>query len=244
MIRRVVLQKLTVSFTVVCLIVFSVQAKAFLQAQPHRFQVIVDPGHGGTDSGVRISDRAAEKDLTLAIAFLLQKELEKTGRFTVWLTRTSNQTMSMQDRARFIMSVHPDIVISIHLNAGFGKNSSGFEAYFSESGQRVNTRKNIGSDEAEQIVADMAANKYLNDSIRLARLILREQEDVFPRKSRGIRQANLPLQTLINLPYVLIEVGFASQEDDRKKVMEASTQRAIALAMSRGIQAYFRKEIP
>jgi N-acetylmuramoyl-L-alanine amidase len=244
MTRKTIRQKLIIGVTIACLIFLSAQAEAFLQAQQHRFQVIIDPGHGGTDSGARIYDRVTEKDLTLAISLLLQKELEKTSQFTVRLTRTSNQTISMEDRARLIMSVHPDIVISIHLNAGFGKNSSGFEAYFSESGQRVNSRKNAGSDEAGQIVADMTANRYLNDSVRLARLILREQEDVFPRKSRGLREVNLPLQTLINMPYVLIEVGFATQEDDRKKIMEASTQQAIATAMSRGIQAYFRKEIP
>lgn len=219
------------------------RSDAFPQARS-QYQVVIDPGHGGTDSGVRITGIAAEKDLTLIIAFLVKQELEKLGQVTVWLTRTSDKTMSKEERSRFITSVKPDIAVSIHLNAGFGKSASGFEVYFSGFGNQVGIQKSNDKNEAGNIVKDMAANKYLNESVRLARLILKDQEIVFPRKGRGLREALLPLQESIGVPYVLLEVGFATQEEERKKIMEESTRQAVAQALAHSIQAHFRKEMP
>ena len=219
------------------------RSDVFPQTQP-QYRVVIDPGHGGTDNGVRISGSTAEKDLTLAIAFLVKQELEKSGQVMVWLTRTSDKTMSNEDRSRFITSVKPAVVVSIHLNAGFGKAASGFEVYFSGFGGQTGTRKSREAGEAGNIVRDMTANSYLNESVRLARLILKDQENVFPRRGRGLREVPLPLQESIVVPYVLVEIGFATQEEDRKKIMDESTRHAVAQALAHSIQAYFRKEMP
>ncbi|MGD0275744.1 MAG: N-acetylmuramoyl-L-alanine amidase [Syntrophales bacterium] len=241
--RKVAIQAL-IAFIVIGGITFLPgRSDAFPQSQP-QYRVIIDPGHGGTDSGVRITGSIVEKDLTLAIAFLVKQELEKSGQVTVWLTRTSDKTMSGEERSRFITSVKPAIVVSIHLNAGFGKAASGFEVYFSGFGRQTGTQKSRESGEAGNIVRDMAANSYLNESVRLARLILKDQENVFPRKGRGLREAPLPLQESIGVPYVLMEIGFATQEENRKKIMDESTRHDVAHALAHSIQAYFRKEMP
>ena len=196
--------------------------------------IVIDPAHGGTEKGVRLSDRYYEKDITLNIAMLLQKELNRWENIRVQLTRHTDRNISISERIRITGMSHPDVFISLHVNAGFGKNSTGYEIYF--PGFKSTSRDN--SDAAE-IVRDMAKNKYLNDSVRLAQLIQKSMEKVFPRKGRGLRDAPIPLLEDLSMPAVVVEIGFATNLEDRKKMIDETTQNAIVQALSTSIKEYF-----
>lgn len=205
-------------------------------AQPSggKHLVVIDAGHGGTDLGVKLSDNYNEKDMTLSIATMLKKELEKYENILALLTRSSEKDISLSERKKIISSSHADIFIGIHVNAGYGKESTGYELYL--SGFTSVTADQINS---RDILEDMAKNKYLNDSVKLAQLIQRNLETVFPRKSRGIRNAPLAVVEGLTIPAVTVEIGFATNQEDRKKIIDENARSSIARALSKSIREYF-----
>jgi len=205
-------------------------------AQPPRgkHSVTIDPGHGGGDLGVKISDMEHEKDITLAISSLMKKELDKSGNIWVQLTRTSDRDVSLSERKEIIKKMQSEVFVSIHVNAGFSKNSTGFEIYF--PGFKGASSEQSGS---KEILKDMARNKYLNDSVKFAQLIQKNMDKVFPRKSRGLRDSHVLALEGLSIPAVVVEIGFATNPVDRKKIVDANTQTAIARALCQSIRDFF-----
>jgi N-acetylmuramoyl-L-alanine amidase len=138
----------------------------------------------------------------------------------------------MGDRRKNISRIKPDIFLSLHINSGFGKHASGFELYypgFKDSGDRQ--MKNKGPRDA--------GNKYLNDSFRLAQIIQKNMDALFPHKGRGLREADLPILEGMTIPAAVVEIGFASNPDEKKKLLSANSQSAIAIALARSIKSFF-----
>ena len=196
--------------------------------------VAIDPAHGGGDLGVKISDKEYEKNITLAISSLMKEELDKSGNVRAQLTRTSDRDVSLSERKHIIKKMQSEVFVSIHVNAGFSKNSTGFEIYFPGF-------KGAPSEQSDskEILKDMASNKYLNDSVKLAQLIQKNMDKVFPRKSRGLRDSPIPALEGLSIPAIVVEIGFATNPEDRKKIMEANTQTAIAHALCQSIRDFF-----
>ena len=156
-------------------------------AQQNRHAVLIDPAHGGEDAGV-VADKLREKDLTLNLALQVREESQKGENLLVRLTRSTDRTMSIAERIKMAGDFHPECLISLHVNAGFGKQASGYEVYF--PGFRQNVSREEGS---TPVLKDMAKNRSLNESVRLAQAIQAALETVFPRKGRGLRDAPSPL---------------------------------------------------
>ncbi|HVO65736.1 MAG TPA: N-acetylmuramoyl-L-alanine amidase [Syntrophales bacterium] len=196
--------------------------------------VVIDPAHGGKDFGVRLTDKEYEKNITLAVSLLLKKELEKAGDIQVLLTRSSDKDVTSSERKKIIMASRSQVLVSVHVNAGFGKTSTGYELYFPGF-------KTVSAEQSDskEILKDMARNKYLNDSVRLAQVIQKNMSSVFPRKGRGLRNASVPIIEGLSMPAVVVELGFATNPDDRKKILDVNTQNAIAHALYQSIKDYF-----
>ena len=199
------------------------------------YTVLLDPAHGGDDPGV-ISEKLREKDLTLNIALLVREEAQKTPGLQVQLTRSTDRTLSIAERVKSAGTMKAEALLSLHVNAGFGKKASGYEVYFPGFRQPVS-----GSGDSLPIVKDMARNTSLNNSVRLAQRIQSALETVFPRKGRGLRDAPSPLLDGLAIPGLVVEIGFATDPDDRKRLTEEQTQRAVARALVAGLRDYFRK---
>lgn len=193
--------------------------------------IIIDAGHGGPDLGVKVSDTAYEKDLNLRIALALQKELIRSGYKQVILTRSADKEISLKDRIQLIKNNDPLLVIGIHINGGFGNKSKGYEIYFPGFGAEKETRS-----ETSAIIKDMTKNKHLNDSVKLAQYIQKYLDGVFPKENRGLREAPIPLLEGINVPAVVVEIGFLTNKENRKIVTDDKVQQEIAKAISRGIK--------
>jgi N-acetylmuramoyl-L-alanine amidase len=206
-----------------------------VQATQAKRLVIIDAAHGGADAGVMVTDKIQEKEVTLILAQLLQKELAKSPDIQTQLTRTSDKTISNAERMKIVKAASGEVLfISLHVNAGFGNKATGYELFF-PGFKTPATDQN----ESKAILKDMAQNKYLNDSVRLAQMIQRNMENVFPRKGRGLRDAPMPILGDLSIPAVVLEVGFATNTDDRKKILNEKTQQAIAQALAKGIRDYF-----
>jgi N-acetylmuramoyl-L-alanine amidase len=202
-------------------------------AAEKRHIVIIDPAHGGEESGVKVNDKLGEKDITLAIALAVQKEMAQNKNFNIVLTRDSDKTVTLEDRKKEIKRLKPDIMISIHINAGFDKNATGFEIYYPGL-KNIENQKNLIKSSAKD-----AKNKYLSDSVRLAQIIQKNLDTLFPRKSRGIREANQAILEGLAVPSLVVEVGFATNTEEKKKLISPDTQSDIAKALAKSITSYF-----
>lgn len=206
-------------------------------AAQKRHIVLIDPAHGGGDTGV-VADRLREKDLTMNLALLIRQEALKTGNIEVRLTRNADTALSISDRAKAAGALQADCLLSLHVNAGFGKKASGYELYF--PGFLANA---AGGGETAAILKDMAKTKHLNDSVNLAQQIQTALEKVFPRRGRGLREAPNALLEAVTVPGLVVEIGFATQAEDRKQLTDTETQRAIARALMKGLQDYFSRAL-
>ena len=131
-----------------------------LYAAPKKHIIVIDPAHGGQDKGIGLTNDVSEKDITLAVALSVQKELSKENNLEVILTRDSDKEVSLEDRKKNIAKIKPDFVLSLHANAGFGKSAAGFELYYQELNKDGIKGKKTAKDDALQ-----GKNKCLNDSV-------------------------------------------------------------------------------
>ncbi len=205
----------------------------YLSAAEKKHLVMIDPAHGGQDTGVKITDKVGEKDITLAIALALQKELAKEGHLEIVLTRNADKEISFEERRKNISKIKPDVFLSLHINAGFGKSSTGFEIYYPGFKDITDQKKQVKDGQKD------ARNKYLNDSVRLAQIIQKNLDSLFPRKGRGLREAETPILEGINIPAVVVEIGFGTNPEERKKLLSTSGQSEIAKTLARGIKIFF-----
>jgi N-acetylmuramoyl-L-alanine amidase len=196
---------------------------------------LIDPAHGGEEAGV-VSDKLREKDLTMNLALLVRQEAKQKANFDVQLTRSEDRNITTAERRKTVLALKPDCLLSLHINAGFGKKATGYEVYFPGFQQTI-----VGGSESAAILKDMEKNRYLNDSVRLAQALQAGLDTLFPRQGRGLRDAPSPLLDGLTIPGVVVELGFATHPEDRKKLTEEKTQRAIARALVEGLLIYFQK---
>ena len=197
--------------------------------------VLIDSAHGGSERGIRLSEQVYEKDVTFAIARMVQKDLNESGRIDVQLTRTEDRRMPLRERAALASRLKPQLMISLHVNAGFGAKAAGYELIFPGFGATAPDNR------APQAAArDTAKQAHLNEGVRFAQVAARHLERVFPRKGRGLREAPVPLLEGLAVPAVVVEVGFATHPEERKRLLDPATQKAIARALSVALSEYFR----
>jgi N-acetylmuramoyl-L-alanine amidase len=219
-------------FTIIMLLFCMTPLTGAGASRQNAYLVLIDPAHGGEDTGA-VSDKLREKDLTMNIALLIRQEAQKKQGLQVQLTRSADRGMTIAERVKAAETMKADCLLSLHVNAGFGKKSTGYEIYFPGFRQAV-----AGGKESSPIIKDMARNKSLNDSVRLAQQIQSGLETVFPRKGRGLRDAPSPLLDGLTIPGLIVEIGFASNPEDRKKLTETGTQRDVARAVAKALQDY------
>lgn len=204
-----------------------------------KFVVIIDPAHGGKDEGVKLSRNVSEKEISLAVAALIKRNLEDSKNLVVRFTRSGDTDMALADRVGAAIKANADLLISLHINAGFEKNAAGYELYFPGFiGQEGS--KGASKGDSAAIVRDMVRTKYLNESVRFAQILQRTLDPVFPRMDRGLRDAPLLILQNLNIPAVVLEIGFTTNASDRKKLQEESIQAAVAKAIAESVREFFQ----
>ena len=203
---------------------------------PGKDIVIIDPAHGGDDRGVKVGNDLYEKEITLKIAQFLQNELMTSGNIAVQLTRTADKDVPVADRVEAAQSARARVLISIHINAGFGKKAAGYEVYFPGFGKVP-----AGDSGAPGIIRDMEGNKHLNESVAFARSVMRNLQAVFPREERGLRDAAVPILEGLTMPAVAVEIGFATNTEDKNIITDEKGQKAVAQALSKAVREFLRQ---
>lgn len=217
--------------------------------------LILDAGHGGLDSGAIASysfnDDIKEKDIVLSISKKIENYVHKSlPSLKIIQTRKDDTFLSLQERSEmgynFILDDKTSsIFISIHANSALNKNASGFEIY-----TKLENKIVYLYDETTLIEnIDLFVNENLSllnekqylTSLDLASSILTSFVQDFPKtNNRGIKSEDLYVLNVCRTTAVLVEVGFISNEEEAKKLLDESYQDEIAKSISKGIVEYIK----
>ncbi|PWT90076.1 MAG: hypothetical protein C5B54_07800, partial [Acidobacteria bacterium] len=221
---------------------------------PEKKVIVIDPGHGGSETGAAGKDGAFEKDITLSIARKLKSILESNTGVRVILTREADQQVALDDRTALANNNKADLFISIHANSTVHGMAKGAETYFlsaqatDDESRAVAALENnaIGLNQnatsvdpdLKLILWDMAQTEYLSESSQLAEMIQQELNSALSITNRGIKQAPFRVLMGATMPAVLIEVGFINNPSEEKLMIDSDYQTKIARAIFRSVEKF------
>lgn len=202
-------------------------------AAEKRKVILIDAADISGDWAGMIKDKSAAVDITLAVALYMKEEMGKDREFNVILTREKDRDIDLQEKMKLIEKNKPDFLISLHVNRGFGKASSGFEIYYPDYLTDV-----AGQDKKSERF--QLRNRAQADSLKMARIIQENLNRLFPRKSRGIRKAASSINYEWVVPSVGVAMGFVTNDEDRKKLLSEKAQREVAQALVKSVKVFYR----
>jgi N-acetylmuramoyl-L-alanine amidase len=230
---------------------------------PARPLVVIDAGHGGRDPGAIGEDatgkRFAEKDITLALAMAVRDELLRIGGIRVALTRDDDRILSLADRPEIARLLEADLFLSIHADsAGERDDVSGASIYTlsneasSEAAERFAARENsadrvngiviAGQSEAvNAILVELSQQRTQDDAAKFVSLVLREGAELLAFHPQARRSAALAVLRAPDVPSVLFESGFVTNQRDRALLTTDAGRRAYASVLARSIRIYFAR---
>jgi N-acetylmuramoyl-L-alanine amidase len=192
-----------------------------------KLTIVIDPGHGGKDLGTTSPSGLEEKNLTLDVAkrlgLLLQ---ERLGAHVVY-TRDSDEFVSLDERAAVANRTQADFLISIHGNSSPVESVRGVETYYlrlpAASEKAASAARDLAADVHQGLLSGLAAT---HDGLR----------------DRGVRQANFVVLRQAQMPAVLAEISFISNQKDAPRLKTASYREQIAKALYTGIVNHLSRE--
>lgn len=218
--------------------------------------IMIDPGHGGSDSGAIGKMGTREKDITLDLAKRLRERLEKYGNYNVLMTREDDSTISLQKRVELAHSNRADLFISIHLNYLPFKPLNIIETYYfgpssDDRTLKLAEKENAGSEyglsDFKELVEKIGETLKLQESRELATSI---QKKLFLNSRRqngdihdfGVKRAPFVVLLGVDVPAVLVEVSCLSNREEEIKLSTESHREDIARYLEAGILGYLNNK--
>jgi N-acetylmuramoyl-L-alanine amidase len=229
-------------------------ARPFVQdADKAKWVVFIDPGHGGKDPGAISINGHKEKDVTLKAAKELAKQLEATGQIRVILSRDSDQFLHLRKRIELARLHQADIFISLHADAAPSSTARGVSVFTlsdTVSDKKAELLASFGNKadliggpdlgatdpEITPALLGIFQREAMNQSSRFANEIILAFNDL-PTLKRGHRFAGFAVLKSPDIPSVLIEMGFLTNQQDESYLLDASYRRKI---MKRVTEAVLR----
>jgi N-acetylmuramoyl-L-alanine amidase len=213
--------------------------------------VIIDPGHGGDETGVRGRAGVLEKDVTLAVGRRLRAALEARLGVRAILTRDADRTMSLDERASLANNNKADLFVSLHANGSLRPSVSGAEVFYlslQEYGDEAARAANPegeplpvfggGTRDIQLILWEMAQARYIDQSAALARSVEAALRERVPMSERALQQAPFRVLVGANMPAVLVELGFITNPAQEKALASDGFQQQLAQALVSAIVRY------
>jgi N-acetylmuramoyl-L-alanine amidase len=224
--------------------------------------IVLDPGHGGIDTGTKGPHGEEEKDIVLNFAQRLRDRLEKSGKYRVLLTRADDTFVPLADRVRIARDAGAALLMSIHADAlphGEG-DAQGASIYTlsdtatDSEAARLAEKENRSDvvagvdlksepDDVAGILIDLAERETKSFSVQFAHKLLGEMKGVArlhktPLKSAGFRVLRAP-----DVPSVLVELGYVSNREDLQLLLSDNWQERTAGSIAQAIEAYFAAHV-
>ncbi|HEX8825776.1 MAG TPA: N-acetylmuramoyl-L-alanine amidase [Archangium sp.] len=214
-------------------------------------RVVIDAGHGGHDTGAIGRKGTQEKDVTLAIALKLARELRTRG-LEVMLTREDDRYLKLEERARLANELKGDLFISIHCNSAPTSKLRGVETYTLNTSAdrysiRLAARENASSEKGisdlQFILADLATKANTEESTRLAtqvqkNLVSHLSSNYSGVKNLGTKEALFYVLLGTKMPAILVETAFLSHAEEEKRLATEKYQEDVAQAIAHGVDDF------
>jgi N-acetylmuramoyl-L-alanine amidase len=184
--------------------------------------IILDPGHGGHDAGTQSvsTPRYQEKSLNLMTATFAKEYLQHLG-FRVVLTRQDDKYVSLDRRAQFANEQAPDLFISIHYNSAPSTAAKGIEVFYYQP------RKN----KKNMLYSHLLAESILKNTVMHTHAAV-----------RGIKNGNFAVIRETNMPSILIEGGFLTNEAELEHLKDPIYLKKLAWGIAKGVEEYWEKK--
>ena len=214
-----------------------------------KYTIVVDPGHGGHDSGAR-GNGYNEKDIALQVATRLANNLRRD--YNVIMTRDSDFFVPLDTRAKIGNDANADFFISIHLNSGSSSSANGTEVfYFSKKDEesyaarvaQIENRVDSSYGDtpfSDLVVKDIFYRTNQKKSQAIATTVLDNLINNIGLRRRGVFGANFAVLRGSNSPSILVELGFMNNYGDLSQYLTPEGQERAAQAIANGIRQYFR----
>ena len=238
-------------------------AKPNFKTDNKKFLVVIDPGHGGQDTGAVYRENGtvlSEKTLTLLIARDLARELIIRGQDVI-LTRNDDREVLLSNRTAIANKLKADVFISIHLNSSNEKiKSGGVETFIlnhatDETSKRLADLENsvlkdsqasangsMGGSDVSLIMKDLILDGTQKPSKELACSVQERIKNA--SRDRGVKQALFYVLLGADMPSILIEAGFMNSKADRDRILTVKTRLALAAQIASAIDDYRHKKTP
>lgn len=217
-------------------------------------RIVIDPGHGGHDTGTIGPGGLMEKDLVLALAKSLQKMVQEKLGAEVVLTRNDDSFVPLEERTAIANQHRADLFVSIHANSSRVRSISGVETYYLNFAKTAAEREVAARENAtavnnvrdlEDLIKKIAQADKSAESRELAamlqkRLYLGARQLIPSTHNRGVRSAPFVVLIGANMPSVLAEVAFISNPKDEKLLGKEENQYRLARALFSGVESYIR----
>ena len=219
--------------------------------------IVIDPGHGGSDSGA-VGNGLKEKNVVLATSKKLGALLTKRG-YKVLYTRSTDVFINLRSRTAFAAKRNADMFISIHANAAPNASSalkmSGVETFFlsparSERSKNAAALENKGDLEDMNTFSKQTFLNFLNRekiissnklAIDIQSYMLSSVKKSFSSRDGGVREAPFWVLVGATMPAVLVEMGYITHPQEGKNLGKSAYQDRIAQGIANGVDAYFQK---
>ena len=225
--------------------------------------VVIDPGHGGIDSGAIGITKSKEKDIILSVAKKLRDRLRKTGRYRVVMTRDIDVFVPLRDRVKIARRHQAELFISVHADSAPGRSGrkvTGGTVYtLSERGSdreahllaKKENRSDIiagvelpsQKDVVTSILIDLAQRETNNLSVSFARTLIADMRGATEMKSSAHKSAAFVVLKAPDIPSVLVELGYLTNRVDEARLKSPANHGKIADAMLKAVDRYFRKRL-
>ncbi|KRA74808.1 N-acetylmuramoyl-L-alanine amidase [Lysobacter sp. Root667] len=224
--------------------------------------IAIDPGHGGQDPGAIGQAGKREKDVTLAIARELARQINATPGLKAYLTRDSDVFIPLPRRAQLARQAKADMFVSIHADAAENRAAKGSSVYVlslkGASSQRArwladkeNSADLVGGvrlQEADNtltsVLLDLTQSGHMKASEDAAAHVLDGLKRVGSNHKPQIERANFAVLRTSDMPAMLVETAFISNPDEERRLTDPAHQRALARAVLDGVNTYFTRQPP
>ena len=214
-----------------------------------KYTIIVDPGHGGHDSGAR-GNGYNEKDIALQVATRLANNLRQD--YNVIMTRDSDFFVPLDTRAKIGNDANADFFISIHLNSSSSSSANGTEVFYFSKKDQGSYAAQVAKFEnkvdgsygdvpfSDFILNDIFYRKNQKTSQAIAESVLNNLINTTGLRRRGVFGANFAVLRGSNSPSILVELGFMNNYSDLSQYLTPDGQERAANAIGSAIRSYFR----
>jgi N-acetylmuramoyl-L-alanine amidase len=224
--------------------------------QPGAKLVMLDPGHGGKDPGAIGISGTYEKHVALAAAIELKRRLEATGRYQVELTRRRDVFIPLEDRVGMAQKHSAALFVSLHADAISDHQVRGASVYtladtasdqqteaLAQSENSADRFAGAGfvdtSPEVARILASLVRQETRQGSARIAHDVVGQLDRSIPMLANPARHAGFVVLQAADIPSVLVEMGFMSNQKDEAALRRPDHRASVAIAMQRAVDAYF-----